>query len=147
MIVDVRLLGVLLLFFPLAVVMAVRQRVVIVVVRMPIGTMLELPGTRLTAVMMRDMVMIVAMHIGGVSMFWRAACAFRSLLRSLRRHREPPCALQHQSTHPAGRSGKALRTAGPLPIVKAAPNLGNTQRSYQITDRFAVLDGPNRYPR
>ena len=84
----VRFLGVMLRFVIRTVVMAVSEGVVVVVVRVPVGAMLKLAGNGFhpAAMMMRDMVVIVAVRLSRMSMRRSTPLAFSSLLRSLRRH-------------------------------------------------------------
>ena len=78
MVVNVSFLIMVALFVLLTVIMAVRQRVVVVLVGMPEGPMLPLPK-RVATMVVRDMVVIVAMGTSGVRMLGLLAFAFGPL--------------------------------------------------------------------
>ena len=78
MIVHVSLLTVMLLLFVLTVVMAVGERVVIVLVGVPVRTMLPLVH-RIVRVVVRDVVMVVNVCSLGVIMFGLIALSLGSL--------------------------------------------------------------------
>jgi hypothetical protein len=78
MVVDMRFLVVVALFVVLAVVVAVGQRVVIVFMSMPEGPMIPL-SQRITAMVVRDVVVVVAMSARRVRVLGLAAFAFGAL--------------------------------------------------------------------
>src|SRR5439155_8037885 len=84
MVVDMRFLGVLQLFGVLVVVMAVGERAVVVLMRMPVGAVLPL-GEQPPAMVMGDVVMIVGMGARRVGMLRFFAFAL-SALRCLGHH-------------------------------------------------------------
>jgi hypothetical protein len=80
MVVDVGLFLVVSLFVFLAVVVAMSQQVVVVLVAMPVGPMVPL-GQRITPMVVRDMVMVVAVGRGGMVMRGLLTFAFSPLYR------------------------------------------------------------------
>lgn len=80
-IVDVRLAGVVLFLFLAAVVVAVGERAVIVLVRVPRGLMLPLPDRQIIAVMVGDVPVVVCVGDGRMRMHGRLALAMDGLWR------------------------------------------------------------------
>jgi hypothetical protein len=80
-IVDVSLLAMLVFLIFVTVVVAVSERVVVMLMGVPKATVLKVAGYSPDAatVMMRDMVMVVAMYHGGVSVLWLLAFALGTL--------------------------------------------------------------------
>jgi hypothetical protein len=75
---DVRFLVVVALFVILAVVVAVGERVVIMLMSMPVGPVIPL-SQRITTMVVRDVVVVVAMGASRVRVLRLAAFAFGSL--------------------------------------------------------------------
>jgi hypothetical protein len=77
-VVDVRLALVVLFLVRAIVVMAVRQLRVVVVVRVPVGSVVPF-AQDLASVVMRDVIVIVGMGYGRVRVLWLLAFALRVL--------------------------------------------------------------------
>jgi hypothetical protein len=84
-IVDVSLLAMLAFLIFVTVVVAVSERVVVMLMGVPKATMLIVAGHSPDAatVMMRDMVMVVAMYHGSMSVLWLLSFALGTLSRHL----------------------------------------------------------------
>jgi hypothetical protein len=85
MVMDMHLFTMLVLFLVLAEIMAMRQFGVVVFMRMPGGPMLPLPR-QVPAMMVGEMIVIVAVDLGWVRMLGRLALAFDVLLCVLLHH-------------------------------------------------------------